>query len=852
MKLFLTSLALGLAGLSFANDTIKVTVPTQEQLRGDVVPGYLLVKYKKEAAVAIAGGQKTRVVRQDSFAANLTFQSRIGNSGWIMYKIPTAVDPVEFAAYIRKNEQGAITVENVHKVHTLLGPPNDPDFNGIQYDDPEGTYFLDFREDTSEPLSFRRDWHLDDVDALNAWTEWPNQYYTAANKPSNTPTIAIIDSGCDMDHPDFKNAGGAGTDVTQGGQLDKSRSIKFQLGDVVIGGSPTDLNGHGTHVTGLALAAGNSGSFNGHGTIGTGYSCKGMIINCMQENGSGLDSDVAGAMYWAADHGADVISISLGSMFFNQVMQDAVTYATEKGCVVVCAGNEDGNGGGDLGPIWPAACSGSLGVTANGPEWLFASYSGYGFYVDLGAPGGDFQQVGDIFGGDGYYKLQFDWSTATRYPNYITTNNLAVPPYTLEYSYLAGTSMACPVVSGGVGNYMNRFNLRQGDWANTRVYRAAERAAQSQGAPFGGWELSNGYGFFDMQALMIDQDSRVSSIGGAEGIVYDGGTAVSNATIRARKWDPATGTLSGVTYTTSSFANGNYRFDGMAPGYYDVWAIAFGHRKDIFVKIEAGSDRSGVDFYCGAPVIDSDGPIVSKCNITASSATGLTVNHWAHDPETRLEDISFQVLTSSDVVIVNPSRVFFENPTVNYAFGTTLGNGSYKLRAIYTNGEGFTTTVDRPFTIGSSSVAVSGTITLQNFSTTTNRTIVLQLRNPGTQTVVETYNLSVHNGSTFSINTVLRGNYDLAFKGAHFMRKVLANVNITNAGVSGLTPSLKNGDCDGSNIVGTPDFNLMRTAWGSIPSSGNWNPNADLDGNGVVGTPDFNIMRTFWGQIGDN
>lgn len=846
MKLFATSVLLALAGLSLANNVVKLPIPTEADLRGDVVPGYLLVKYKKEVAATIAS---RAVESTSSRRGELQFQSRLGQSGWIMYQIPSIVDPVAFAERIRKTEKGAITVENVHKVHTLLADPNDPDFNDVQEDDGSGTYFLNFSE---EEVSFRRDWHLDDIDALNAWSEWPNTYYTAATKPTNIPTIAIIDSGCDMDHPDFINTGGTGTDVLQGGQLDKSRSIKFQLGDVVVGGDPKDLNGHGTHVTGLALAAANNGTFAGHGTPGTGYSCKGMIINVMQDNGSGLDSDVAGAIYWATDHGADIISISLGTENYNQVMQDAVTYATEKGCVVVCAGNEDGNGGGDLGPIFPAACSGVLGVTSNGPDWQFASYSGYGFYVDLGAPGGDIQTVGDIFSGEGYIKIQFDWSTATRYANYISTNNLASPPYTLNYTYLPGTSMACPVVSGSLGNYMAKNNLRQGNWSNIRVYRAAERAAQSQGAPFGGWELSNGYGFFDFQALMIDQDSRVASIGGVEGIIYSGGTPVSNATIRARKWDPATGTLSGTTYTTSSFANGNYRFDGMPPGYYDVWGIAFGSRKDFFVKIEAGSDHSGVDFYCGTPVIDSDGPTVQRCNITTASATGLVVDHFAYDAETRLEDISFQVLNSSNTVVVNPSRIFFENPTVSYNFGATLGNGTYKLRATYTNGEGYTTVVDRPFTIGSSTAPVSGTITLQNFSTTTNRTIVMQLRTPGTGTVIESHNLSVHNGSTFTINTTQRGNFDLAFKGAHYVRKVIPGVNITNSGVTGLAPSLKNGDCDTNNVVGTSDFNALRAAWGSLPSSTNWNENCDLDGNGVVGSNDFNIIRSFWGQLGDN
>lgn len=851
LKSIITPLIVGLAGLSFANNTIHISVPTQDQLRGDIVPGFILVKYKKDAAAAIASAQLFRPVERGTIKSQMTFQSRIGNSGWIMYRIPSLVDPVAFADEVRKSEPGAITVENVHKVHTLLNPPNDPDFNAEEVDDGSGTYFLNFSEDQTP--SFRRDWHLDEVDALNAWSTYPNTYYTAANKPTNTPTIAIIDSGCDMDHPDFKNVGGAGTDVTQGGQLDKSRSIVYQLGDIVVGGDVNDHNGHGTHVAGLALAAGNNGSYSGHGTLGTGYACKGMIIKVMQDNGNGLDSDVAGAIYYAADHGADVISVSLGSIAFNQIMQDSVTYATEKGCVVVCAGNEDGNGGGNLGPIWPAACSGTLGVTANGPNWAFASYAGYGWYVDLGAPGGDAVTYGDIFNGDGYIALQGDWSTATRYDNYITDNSLAFPPYTLNYTYLMGTSMACPVVSGSLGTYMAKNNLRQGNWSNIKVYRAAELAAQSQGANFGGWEPTNGYGFFDFDALMRDQNSRGAQIGGVEGMVYSGGTAVANATITAYKWNPDTNVVNNVaTTSTSSYANGNYRFDGMAAGYYKLTALANATKKDIYVKVEAGSDRSGIDFYCGTPIIDSDGPIVARCNITSSSATGLNIDHFAYDPETRLVGMTFQVLDSNQNVVVNPKRIVSESTAITFAFGTTLANGTYTMRAIYTNGEGYTTVVDRPFTIGSATAPVSGTITLQNFGTTNNRNIVLQLRSPGTTNVIESYTLNVHNGSTFTINTAQRGNFDLAFKGAHFLRTVLTNVNITNSGVSGLAPSLKNGDCDGNNLVGTADFNAIRAAWGAIPSSSNWNQNCDLDGNGVIGTNDFNIMRSFWGQVGAN
>ena len=476
-----------------------------------------------------------------------------------MYQIPSVVDPVAYADYIRTTETNAVKVENVHKMRLLLATPNDPDFNFVEVDDGSSPYFSDNRVDPTEPLSFRRDWHLDDVDAFNAWSIWPNQYYTAANKPTNTPTIAIIDSGCDINHPDFRNAGGLGTNTTQGGQLDIARSARIRLGAVVAGGDLTDLNGHGTHVAGLALAAANNGPYNPdgtQGTIGTGYSCKGMIINVVEPNGTALDSDVAFSIYYAADHGADVISISLGGSdgTFPYAMQDAVTYATEKGCTVICAGNESGSGGGPMPPIFPAACSGSLGVTANGPGWNPASFSGSGNYVDVGAPGGEFIIAAD------FLQIQMVWSTATRYTNYIIDHNQATPPYLENYTYLPGTSMATPIVSGAVGTYMAKNGLRQGNWSNIQTYRAVEKAAQSQGAIFGGWEPTNGYGFFDFQALMADQDSRTATVGAIEGVIYNAENVAVQTKVKAVRWDPETNTTSGIPYQATADIYGVYRF----------------------------------------------------------------------------------------------------------------------------------------------------------------------------------------------------------------------------------------------------------------------------------------------------
>src|SRR5204862_6909066 len=126
---------------------------------------------------------------------------------------------------------------------------------------------------------------------------------------------------------------------------------------------------------------------------------------------TGEDSNLAAAMFYAADNNADILSISLGErQGFSQLLQDATTYAWQKGCLVVVAANEDGGGGGDIGPIYPAVCSGALAVTANGPGYLSAAatYAGTGPYVDIAAPGGDVVQS------DEYMLIQFVFSTAMR------------------------------------------------------------------------------------------------------------------------------------------------------------------------------------------------------------------------------------------------------------------------------------------------------------------------------------------------------------------------------------------------------------------------------------------------------
>jgi len=135
-----------------------------------------------------------------------------------------------------------------------------------------------------------------------------------------------------------------------------------------------------------------------------------MPVKVLSSSGSGSLDAVARGITWAADNGAHILSLSLGAGSGAQQLQDAVNYAWNRGClVVVAAGN-----GGSSSPQYPAYYTNSIAVAATDSSDRLASFSQYGSWVDIAAPG-----VGIL-------------STIP--------NN--------RYASYDGTSMACPHVAG--------------------------------------------------------------------------------------------------------------------------------------------------------------------------------------------------------------------------------------------------------------------------------------------------------------------------------------------------------------------------------------------------------------------
>lgn len=181
----------------------------------------------------------------------------------------------------------------------------------------------------------------------------------------------------------------------------------------------TDDNGHGTHVAGTIAQSTN----NGYGVAGVAYQAKLMPLKVLSASGAGEVADIADAIRFAADHGADVINLSLGGGGESHVLRDAIAYAHHKGVVIVAAaGNANQNSA-----TYPARYPHVIGVAALGPAGDKAPYSNFGAGIDLAAPGGS-KVDGDLGG--------------------ILQNTIDPETGAAIFAAYEGTSMAAPHVAG--------------------------------------------------------------------------------------------------------------------------------------------------------------------------------------------------------------------------------------------------------------------------------------------------------------------------------------------------------------------------------------------------------------------
>lgn len=180
-------------------------------------------------------------------------------------------------------------------------------------------------------------------------------------KGSSDVVVAVVDSGIDLDHPDFSGRLVSGFDW-----------VDFDS-------TPADSDGHGTQTAGV-IAARHGGGTSIDGVAGAGT--KIMPLRVLN-GGTGSLGNVASAIRYAADNGADVVNLSLGGEGRSTAVDNAVAYALDKGLVVVAsAGNE-----GTFLSNSPANAPGVIGVSATDDNGDTAAFTTFGPDVDLAAPG---------------------------------------------------------------------------------------------------------------------------------------------------------------------------------------------------------------------------------------------------------------------------------------------------------------------------------------------------------------------------------------------------------------------------------------------------------------------------------
>ncbi len=278
-----------------------------------------------------------------------------------------------------------VTVESGRELETIAALRQNPN---VLYAEPNYiAYALDTIPNDS---GYGSQWGLPKIKAPAAWD---------ITTGGSDVTIAVVDTGIDLDHPDLNCSG----KLTSGWDFINNDA------------TPDDDHGHGSHVAGIAAACTN----NSTGVAGVAWGARLMPVKVLDAYGIGSYGQVASGITYAVDHGADVINLSLGGSESSTSLADAIQYAYDHSVLVVSAAGNCAQGGSQCGYltnplIYPAAYPTTLAVAATDFSDNWANFSEYHPYVDVAAPG---------------VSIYSTWKNG-------------------GYNWLSGTSMATPYVAG--------------------------------------------------------------------------------------------------------------------------------------------------------------------------------------------------------------------------------------------------------------------------------------------------------------------------------------------------------------------------------------------------------------------
>jgi len=431
--LMLMSVTVALAGVSKdaqldkTYDGLQIFEKELSTTVGDeYVPDEFIVKFKPEV-----GKKKIDKI-------NLGHGTSIKRAGshFMRLNVPKGKTVAQMVEAYSRNPNVKYAEPN-YIAHALM-VPNDPLYNPYQW-------HLDIPE--NEEISA---WHGDNGGGINIEPAWDIANY---GKYIIAPDLAYT---CFVDGYDFVN-----NDA-----------------------HPNDDNSHGTHVAGTIAQNTN----NSLGVAGVAFDACIMPVKVLNKRGSGDYATIAAGIHFAADNGADVISMSLGGPFPSETIEDALAYAYDNGVTIIASSGNSGSNSYSCPAAYDAYV---IAVGATRYDETRASYSSYYSvtnypviwqYVDITAPGGDtnVDQNGDGYN-DGVLQNTF---------NPMTRN-----PADFGYWFFQGTSMAAPHVSG-----VAALVIANGVTGPDNVRDVLESTAEDKGAY--GWDPEYGWGIVDAYAAL--------------------------------------------------------------------------------------------------------------------------------------------------------------------------------------------------------------------------------------------------------------------------------------------------------------------------------------------------------------
>lgn len=284
----------------------------------------------------------------------------------------------------------------------------------------------------AEDLLYANQWahqatHANTQGAWDLLASLPN-----ASESQSRVIVAVVDTGCDMDHPDLAAHLEPGYNAT----MEDATSSLQPTPVSSISSNVIDQVGHGTHVAGIIGAIGG----NGIGVAGVAWNTRILPVKVLGLTG-GSTFDVVKGMYYAASYQAPdgarvrIVNMSLGQtgMYHPSVAEEeAVDYLYDHGIVtVIAAGNESGL---LTSPANTTRCVAVSSVSSSMGYEFLSGFSNYGWRLDVSAPGGAI------------------WSTIPRHESSIGGTNPSEP-----YAVISGTSMAAPFVSGVAALIVARY-----------------------------------------------------------------------------------------------------------------------------------------------------------------------------------------------------------------------------------------------------------------------------------------------------------------------------------------------------------------------------------------------------------